>query len=71
MPTWEHFARFLPCDIMSKLYVAVSGGTNIFIIFVHFGTGSAFEPGRTRPSTFGPWFANKAELEPTFVNFAD
>jgi hypothetical protein len=46
---------------------------DIFIIFVHFWTGSAFELGlnvnrtsRTRSGTFGPMFDHMAEPEPAF-----
>ena len=47
--------------------------TNIFKIFVHVETSSAFEPGlnvnwtsRTRSGAFGPRFSDMAEPEPAF-----
>jgi hypothetical protein len=57
------------------------GTSRILIVFVHFGTGSAFELGsngnrtsRTRSGAFGPRFDHMAEREPAFssafANFA-
>ena len=63
------------------LYVAIVARTNIFMIFIRFGIGPAFEPGsnvnwtsRTRSGVFSPRFNNMAEPEPAFgsafANFA-
>ena len=66
---WEEGCSLLPHNITSILYVAISGWTNIFIIFVYFGTGSTFEPGSNTNwtyqmflGTFGPRFAHKANV---------
>ena len=63
------------------LYVAIVAQTNIFMIFIHFGIGPAFEPGsnmnwtsQTHLGMFGPRFNNMAKPEPVFgsvfANFA-
>jgi hypothetical protein len=51
----------------------VSTTDDIFMIFIHFGISSAFEPGsnvnwtsRTRSGAFGPRFNLMAEPEPAF-----
>src|ERR1700683_3953448 len=63
------------------LYVAIDAQTNIFVTFIHFRIGLAFEPGsnvnwtsRTRSGAFGPRFNHMAKPEPAFssafTNFA-